>query len=90
MTCDRVPVDDDTVHAAGDDHLEQRVVQHPGHRARVREPIRVLRVQLLVQDDDGDLDGCQDQLAGRRVIHRGYGGSLADLRWDVYVRLRDR
>lgn len=87
MTCDRVPVDDDAVHAAGDDHLEQRVVQHPGHRARVCEPVRVLRVQLLIQHDDRDLDSCQDELAGRRVVHRGYGGPLANLRWDVYVGL---
>jgi hypothetical protein len=87
LTSERVPVDDDAVHAAGDDHFEQRVVEDLGDGARVREPVRVVRVELLVQHQSGDADGRQDVLARRRVVHRRNGCALTHLRWHVDVRL---
>lgn len=51
------------------------------------EAVGVLRVQLLTQQDDGDLDGRQDELPRRRVVHRRDRRALSDLRWDVYICL---
>lgn len=83
----RIPVDNNAVHSASNDHLEQRVVQYLGDRAAVREAVRVVRVQLLVQHHHRDLDGRQDVLARGRVVDGGDRRALAYLRGDVDERL---
>lgn len=90
ITSDWIPVDDETVHAASNDDLEQWVVEDLADRAGVREAVRVERVQLLVQHYDGYLDASEDELPRGWVVHRTYEwsiGLLDYIRRNIYVGL---
>lgn len=56
FTCQRVPIDDDAVHSTSYDNFKEGVIKDLCDCPRVREPIRMKRVQLLVQNDNGYLD----------------------------------
>ena len=89
LTSNWIPVNDDAVHTASNDDLEQRIVDDLGDSSRVREAVGVEWVQLLVQHHGGYLHAREDELARGRVVHGRDRRPLAHYRWDVDVGLPD-